>query len=434
MGKHTTPGSLITAFERVALFSDIFSDPPGQLYLSLLKALHARDERDVPKLYGQFFKAVSDIYPLVDAEGGEDIWPTHLARRIAESNNAFLVSAERLSFDDIPAPLRGQAQMDLSDIQQHRLFGPDELAEAIADSTGRMPVSLSGLKINAPPVAKMLLNLKNWSTATESLAQTVRSQGAGIFGQYRAFRWISTAQELRGVESPDPIILDQLWEYHWQKERLVRNTRKLLRGYPANNALLYGDRGTGKSSSVKALVNNFYKDGLRLVEVHKENLVDFPDIPRILRPRAQKFILYIDDLSFEEDDSQFKALKAVWEGGIETRPTNVALYATSNRRNLVKERFSDRQSDGGEEDVHMMDSYQEKLSLADRFGIRLPYSTPDKAAYLNIVHNLAIQAGLVIPQNELDAQAMQWQESRSGRSARQFIDWMVGERGLEQGD
>lgn len=422
------PAALADSLRRISLFADVLSDDTGQLFLALLDALATRSPLTAQR-YARFFSALTSSYQIETDERLPALWPAHVLGRIARSENAFVAAAEHHGVQPLPSPLYQQAAMDLDALLHALSIDPDALAALVEEVSGAPAVSLAGLRASIPAAAVPLHRLRSWKKAAEALAGSIRRFGAGVFGQYHALRWVPESASLAGVASPDPIRLAQLYEYDWQKQRLVRNTQKLLAGLPSNNVLLYGDRGTGKSSHVKALINEFALDGLRLVEVQKDHLVDFPEILRMLRRRAQKFILYIDDLSFEEDDTQFKALKAVLEGGIETRPANVALYATSNRRNLVKERFSDRQRDPDDE-VHMMDSYQEKLSLADRFGIRLPFSTPDQEAYLSIVFHLARSAGIKMNRDELVSKALQWQEGRSGRAARQFVDWLIGEIGL----
>jgi len=206
-----------------------------------------------------------------------------------------------------------------------------------------------------------------------------------------------------------------------------------LAGLPANNILLYGDRGTGKSSTVKALLNRYRENGLRMVEVKKSDLADFPRLVRELRTSPQRFVLFVDDLSFEENEVEYKELKAVLEGGLESRPENVVIYATSNRRHLVRERFTDRQPEYPENgEVRPGDTVQEKLSLADRFGVTVLFMAPDKALYLEIVRGLAARRGISWPREELERQALlweAWQNGRSGRSARQFIDSIWGGEG-----
>ncbi|MDQ3430314.1 MAG: ATP-binding protein, partial [Actinomycetota bacterium] len=212
-----------------------------------------------------------------------------------------------------------------------------------------------------------------------------------------------------------------------EREPLVENTRRFLAGLPAHHALLYGPPGTGKSSTVKALLNEFAGAGLRLVEVAKEDLRDLPRMLDFLRGRAPRFVLFVDDLSFEEHEVEYKALKALLEGSVEEPPENVRLYATSNRRNLIRESFSDREDGVGADgdDVHARDTMQEKLSLSARFGLRLTFASPNQREYLEIVAGLARERGLEVPEEKLRERALlwdRWHAGRSGRTARQFVD------------
>ncbi|MDH7479751.1 MAG: ATP-binding protein, partial [Syntrophomonadaceae bacterium] len=217
-----------------------------------------------------------------------------------------------------------------------------------------------------------------------------------------------------------------------QRQQLILNTERFLSGLPASNVLLYGKRGTGKSSMVKALLNRYYLQGLRLVEVSKDDLSDLPSIVNLLRNRTLHFIIFVDDLSFEEHEIQYKGLKAVLEGGIETMPRNVLIYATSNRRHLIREYFSDREP--GEE-IHRDDTLQEKLSLADRFGITIFFPAPTQSVYLRIVEELANQRRIPLGREELHARAREWekwQNGISGRTARQFVDNLAAEFGIRR--
>ena len=201
-------------------------------------------------------------------------------------------------------------------------------------------------------------------------------------------------------------------------------------GYPALNILLYGSRGSGKSSLVKSLLQAFSKRGLRLIEVSKSELKDLPVIVEKLRNLPQKFILFVDDLSFEEDDDAFKALKVVLEGSLTAKAKNVAVYATSNRRHLIREFFSDRPHPSDGEEVHAWDTLQEKLSFSDRFGLTLTFEPANQETYLTIVRHLAQKANINLSQEVLEFRAKQWatrHNGRSGRSARQFIDYLQGE-------
>jgi predicted AAA+ superfamily ATPase len=272
---------------------------------------------------------------------------------------------------------------------------------------------------------------EDWGAAAELLAGHFARHGAGPFGKHRAFRW--DGEGLRAVANPDPVRLVGLISSGREREPLVENTRRFLAGLPAHHALLYGPPGTGKSSTVKALLNEFADVGLRLIEVAKTDLSDLPRVLDSLRGRAPRFVLFVDDLSFEEHEVEYKALKALLEGSVEEPPENVRVYATSNRRNLIRESFSDREDDVGDDDVHARDTMQEKLSLSARFGLRLTFPAPNQREYLEIVSGLARERGLKLPDEELRERALLWERwhaGRSGRTARQFIDEM--EAGLSE--
>ncbi|HOF89323.1 MAG TPA: ATP-binding protein [Armatimonadota bacterium] len=235
----------------------------------------------------------------------------------------------------------------------------------------------------------------------------------------------------RPVRHLDTIRLADLRGIDRQLRVLVRNTRQFLRGTPANHVLLWGERGTGKSSAVKALLHEFSRDGLRLVQVRRGDLLDLPEIMDRLWERAEKFILFCDDLSFEDDDAEYKELKAMLEGGLYARPANMLIYATSNRRHLIPERFASRQP--AAEEAHPGDAISEQLSLADRFGIRLGFYALDQADYLAIVGHLVAQRGLAVDPDLLERDALRWARAytgRSGRAARQFVDDLEGRLAL----
>lgn len=274
----------------------------------------------------------------------------------------------------------------------------------------------------------------DWTNAIQELTVYYRAQGVGLFGQFRAFRWKSAAGQLVGIPTPDPIRLSELVSYDHPKQQLIQNTEFLLQGYTAQNVLLYGSRGAGKSSLVKALLNEYSDRGLRLIEVPKG---DLPNLPQILEPLSQssrKFIIFVDDLSFEDDDENFKALKVVLEGGVTVRPQNVVVYATSNRRHLIREFFDERPRPKDADEIQAWDTVQEKLSFSDRFGLTLTFSPADQQTYLTIVRELAEQAGLKIEADNLDWRARQWatrNNGRSGRTARQFIDFLIAEQTMQ---
>ena len=260
-----------------------------------------------------------------------------------------------------------------------------------------------------------------------------KQYGVGPFGMNKAFR-ISAKGASSGEMSIVPIIatsnvvLDDLVGYETQKQQLIRNTEAFLDGKPANNVLLYGDAGTGKSTSIKALLNLYYEKGLRIIEVYKHEFKYLPEIISIIKSRNYRFIIYMDDLSFESAETEYKYLKAVIEGDLEVRPENVLIYATSNRRHLIRETFSDR-NEINEDDVHRNDTMAERLSLAARFGINIGYFIPKREEFFNIVKTLAAKNPLIqLSEEELLREADRWairHGEMSGRSAQQFVNFLV---------
>ena len=357
-----------------------------------------------------------------------DAWQSYLVGRLLDDENVFSLRAER---GKVGGELAEQAGRDLRTLRA--LFGLDA-----ASVLGMVEDAVPGLTgIWAPwtdperdggtsprrEFARELAAAEDWGGMAEPLAEYFARHGAGRLGKYRAFRW--TGEGLRAVEEPDPIRLSGLVAYERERGPLVENTERFLGGLPAHHALLYGQPGTGKSSTVKALLNEYAGAGLRLVEVAKEDLGALPRVLGLLRGRGARFVLFVDDLSFEEDEVEYKALKALLEGSVEQPPENVKVYATSNRRNLIREGFSDR-----EDDVHARDTVREKQSLAARFGLRLTFPAPDQGRYVEIVEGLAGERNLRLPADELRERALLWERwhaGRSGRTARQFVDELEAE-------
>lgn len=257
--------------------------------------------------------------------------------------------------------------------------------------------------------------------------ENIRKYGYGRYSHHPMFT-IGEGGEILPVKNPDGIRLEELAEYELQKNQILENTKALLEGRPAANILLAGDAGTGKSSTIKAVANELYPEGLRIIEVRKDQLGFIPGLLDELAENPLCFILFIDDLSFLSDDDDFNGLKAVLEGSVSARSRNVVVYATSNRRHIVRERFEDRE--GGE--VHRNDAMQEMISLSDRFGLHILFSRPDKKTYLSIVAKLCHSAGLDPNSPDIQAEAERFALMRGGRSARlarQFVDSLIAGQG-----
>jgi uncharacterized protein len=434
--------------QSLALLGGILDDKVGQAYLDLLEALAALSSSQIAGRWGRLFGLLAYEAELGSGPLVGDAWQNHLLDRLIADENAFSQKAQRARFEQLGPALVSQTRRDLATL--HVLFTLN--GRALRDQALEHcdePLHLSawdgfaplpdGEALHGPPaqaLKRQLAAADDWAAMVEPLAEHFYREGAGSFGRYRAFRWERRGHlgHLTGISQPDPIRLAELIGYEAERQLLIENTEQFLDGYSANNVLLFGDRGTGKSSSVKALLHAYADRGLRLVEVPKQLLGDFPTILGQLRGRRERFVLFVDDLSFEEHESIYKELKAVLEGGLEARPENVLIYATSNRRHLIVERFSDHDapSDG---EIHSMDTVQEKLSLSDRFGLRLFFLSPNQQRYLEIVHGLADQRSLRIEPADLDRRALQWatwQNGRSGRTARQFVDHLTGALAREQ--
>ena len=422
------------------LYQSVFTGTIGRTFLSLLEALATSDKTAALLRYGEWFSAIANQHTS---------WQNYLLERILIADNAFSQQSQTLletnssgQTDEPVAPhVKKAAAYDFSILQDFYQLSPSQISHWVSDLCDR---SLPSIPTAASTLPLSFIDTSDWATtAPPELTRYYREHGVGIFGQFKAFRWQAeptlgqASGKLVGIATPDPIRLDQLVAYEHPKQQLIHNTQALLRGYTAQNVLLYGSRGAGKSSLVKALLNEYGSQGLRLIEVPKADLHNLPNIVAPLSQTPQKFIIFVDDLSFEDDDEAFKALKVVLEGGVTARPQNVVVYATSNRRHLIREFFDERPRPKDADEIQAWDTVQEKLSFSDRFGLTLTFTPADQPTYLTIVRQLAQQAGLEIKTEHLEWRARQWatrHNGRSGRSARQFVDFLIAEQGNAQTD
>ena len=264
------------------------------------------------------------------------------------------------------------------------------------------------------------------------ITEFYKNYGVGMFGMNKAFRIEENPKGgiiFKPINNMDTVMLDDLIGYEIQKKKLVDNTKAFVEGKKANNVLLFGDSGTGKSTSIKAIVNQYYDDGLRMIEIYKHQFQYLSTVISEIKNRNYKFIIYMDDLSFEEFEIEYKYLKAVIEGGVETRPENILIYATSNRRHLIKETWRDRNDVDASVDKHHSDTVEEKLSLVNRFGVTISYSKPSQKEFFEIVIGLARREGITMSDEELKAEANKWELHHgglSGRTAQQFVNYCLG--------
>ncbi|ANV84066.1 AAA+ family ATPase [Picosynechococcus sp. PCC 7003] len=412
------------------IFQGVFADPVGQTFLALLESLYSDQAAQSSgstasiqclRRYGRWFQALA----IADVS-----WQDWLVGRILQDDNPFSRQAQVKSLGEMSHALQEAVRHDLTILHQVYLCEPETVRYWVTVAT-QVATTLTPWR-RSPVMDNAFLHSHDaWPDSLEQLAGYYHRHGAGQFSQYGAFRWAEAS--LQPVVDPEWLPLDDIVGYPEPKTALIRNTEALLQGLPALNVLLYGSRGSGKSSLVKALLGAYYDQGLRLIEVDKTGLGDLPQIVEILRQQPQKFIIFVDDLSFEEDDEVFKSLKVVLEGSIRAKASNVVVYATSNRRHLVREFFEERSRPSQAEEIHHWDTVQEKLSFSDRFGLTLTFAPANQATYLEIVHHLAQKAGLNLTPADLDFQAKQWatrHNGRSGRTARQFIDFLVAEQAL----
>ncbi len=281
-------------------------------------------------------------------------------------------------------------------------------------------------------LSQKLAQADSVDTFMEDMVEFYRDFGVGTLGLHKAFR---VGHDGDGQVVIQPITniahvhLDDLVGYEIAKKKLIDNTEAFVEGRKANNCLLFGDAGTGKSSSIKAILNQYYEKGLRIIEVYKHQFRDLNEVIAQIKNRNYKFIIYMDDLSFEDFEIEYKYLKAIIEGGLEKKPENVLIYATSNRRHLIRENFEDKE--GRREDLHASDTVQEKLSLVSRFGVTIFFSAPNKKEFQNIVSVLAKRHQIEMPEEELLLEANKWELSHgglTGRTAQQFIDYLLGQK------
>lgn len=404
---------LVQKCRSLLVYRDVFEDAIAGAFLTVLENLD-RPEIAI-QAYADWFSALAKL-----RQG----WKDYLLNRILLSENAFTQQAHE-SF--IPDELIHAVRRDARILQEVYQLGCAQFAELLDLVPWRdhlIQVDSRSRYQEFERIQKRLEVSEDWADEFIELLSFYRKFGTGRFAEYSAFRWQNG--KLNAIATPDPVRLDALVGYESQRDQLLRNTEFLLAGLPALHILLYGSRGSGKSSLVKSLLGKY--ENLRLIEVAKSELRDLPAIVEGLRNLPQKFVIFVDDLSFEEDDDAYKALKVVLEGNLTARPQNVVVYATSNRRHLIREFFDDRPRPRDADEIHNWDTVQEKLSFSDRFGLTLTFEPADQPTYLKIVHHLAEQAGISV--DDLEFRALQWatrHNGRSGRTARQFVDFLKSE-------
>ena len=409
--------------------------------MTFLMVNYQNDYYNMEDMKGLLYDAVNEILEMAVSHGFEgDLWHNYLTYLMASHENAYSTSCE------IVGPVDGSInQVALHDFEIFKeLFDYDfadlenvmgvdciSMLHDYVGTSGHGSVFNQRIRDRICDLSKTLAAAESTEEFMKDMVQFYKDFGVGKLGLHKAFRVGHDENdnvEIQPITRIAHVKLEDLVGYEIPKQKLIENTEAFVRGRKANNCLLFGDAGTGKSSSIKGILNRYYDEGLRIIEVYKHQFQDLNDVIAQIKNRNYKFIIYMDDLSFEEFEIEYKYLKAVIEGGLEKKPENVLIYATSNRRHLIRETFKDKQD--RDEDMHTNDTVQEKLSLVARFGVTIYFGSPDKKAFQEIVRTLAIKNGISLPEEELLLEANKWELSHgglSGRTAQQFIDYLSGQ-------
>lgn len=390
------------------------------------------------RIYEQI-KAILDVSTMYGFD--KNLWHNYLTFILLTNENSFSMTSEKVGandgsvnhfakgdfrifknlFDFDFGPIERELGIDcFSTICNYKAIGKKE----------RMYNKNVSEKVQA--VSLQIEQAKDEEEIFRIITDFYKAYGVGMFGLNKAFRIRSVPEgvEFLPINNTEQVLLKDLIGYEIQKKKLVDNTEAFVKGLPANNVLLFGDSGTGKSTSIKAILNEYYDQGLRMIEIYKHQFQDLSAIIAQIKNRNYRFIIYMDDLSFEEFEIEYKFLKAVIEGGMETKPDNVLIYATSNRRHIIRETWSDRGDMEQDDGMHRSDTMQEKLSLVARFGVTINYSKPSQKEYFRIVTELAKRyPEITLSEQELCAEANKWELSHggiSGRTAQQFINYLAG--------
>ena len=416
----------------------IYRNPESGTLLEDMVSLMERYRQQEDK--SLVFSCMNKLLELASSHGFYgNLWHCYLADFLVNHENSYSMACE----------IRGNIEGSINDLVLHDIeifrswyrFDFNELVQTLqvpqfstlfsyeADPAGGR-VYNTRIRDRICELAKQFDADKSAVDMKNSLTAFYKDYGVGRFGLHKAFRVVHTegGAEITPIRNIAHVRLDDLVGYEIPKKKLTDNTEAFVSGRRANNCLLFGDAGTGKSSSIKAVANEYYDRGLRIIELYKHQLGDLSDVIAQIKNRNYKFIIYMDDLSFEDFETEYKYLKAVIEGGLEKKPDNVLIYATSNRRHLIREKFSDKED--RRDDLHAGDTVQEKLSLAYRFGVTIYFGSPDKKQFQQIVSALADRNGVTMDRETLLAEANKWELAHgglSGRTAQQFIDYLLGQ-------
>lgn len=385
-------------------------DVKGDSVISSLYSLLDSVDSDLVLLkQGDFFNTLS----------AHESLKHYISKLILTDDNVFTKAAAAGKENELREAVISGVKSDLEKLEEIASVTAKDILDAVKDRDVKEILATMPCWGRGKAIAPLT---ENWQNQMSELAEFHKVNGYGKYAKYYAFTWRD--KSLAPISAISSIKLTDLKNYENQRNQVLDNTISFLKGFPANNVLLYGDRGTGKSSTVHAILNEYKTQGLRMIEISKGDINDLTMIRELIADSPMKFIIFIDDLSFDSHEDSFGELKAALEGSISGKQGNTLIYATSNRRHLIKENFSDR-----ENDVNRTDTLQEELSLSDRFGLSITFMNPDKKDYLDIVEKIAIDREIEADMDRLLEAAEQWARCRGGRSprcAKQFIDYVEG--------
>lgn len=399
------------------------------------------DDVDRSDLMELFYACIHELIEMAESHGFEgNLWHSYLAFLLANDENAYSTACEIVG--EVEGTINQAALHDLEIFRELFAYDFTNLAEKTDASclnlmwdykcgSGHGKVFNKRIRDRICELGSKLANTSSTEEFKAIVTQFYAEFGVGKLGLHKAFRIEHTENgaEIVPINKISHVHLDDLVGYEIAKQKLIENTEAFVEGRSANNCLLFGDAGTGKSTSIKAILNQYYDQGLRMIEVYKHQFQDLNDVIAQIKNRNYKFIIYMDDLSFEEFEIEYKYLKAVIEGGLEKKPGNILIYATSNRRHLVRETFKDKED--RDEELHTNDTVQEKLSLVARFGVTIYFGKPSKKEFQEIVRTLAERYQITMPTDKLLLEANAWELSHgglSGRTAQQFVDYLLGKK------
>ncbi len=397
------------AYYRNCIDSILIYNAQDDAIIQCIRRLAACPDEELPRAYSALFRKLAGT--------GQSL-KEYLTDFILTDDNIFTKAAAGRHAEMLEPEILDAVKSDLAKLEIIGNFSAEDVTDAAMGETERVLLTLPEWDNGC---AKEPLS-EHWDTQIGKLTVYHETHGYGMYARYGAFTWRDRA--LVPITNTNPIDFSKLKNYARQQEQIRQNTEAFLQNSPANNVLLYGDRGTGKSSTVHALLNTYRTQGLRIIEIKKADIAQLTEVREAIADSPMKFIIFIDDLTFDAHDDSFGELKAALEGSITGRQANTLIYATSNRRHLIKENHSDR-----ENDVHRSDTMQEELSLSDRFGLTVTYLNPDRQEYLDITLQLAQDAGIDEDTERLLLEAENWARRRGGRSprcAKQFIDYVIG--------